>query len=118
MKNSFFLLFSAFAHLLSFANSNDIEKVNVIPTKIGTKTEATIPDVEFGPSKEVLFISLKSNSQYLLSITDEDDVNECTFPINHNGARTSYSIQFLEKGTYNIFITSVENEYSGELEIK
>lgn len=47
MKNSFFLLFSAFAHLLSFANSNDIEKVNVIPTKIGTKTEATIPDVEF-----------------------------------------------------------------------
>lgn len=39
MKNSFFLLFSAFAHLLSFANSNDIEKVNVIPTKIGTKTE-------------------------------------------------------------------------------
>ena len=87
-------------------------------TSFGYMGNEELTDVEFGPSKEVLFISLKSNSQYLLSITDEDDVNKCTFPINHNGARTSYSIQFLEKGTYNIFITSVENEYSGELEIK
>lgn len=118
MEKSFFLLCSAFAHSLSFANSNDIEKINVIPTKIGTKTEATIPDVEFGPSKEILFISFRSNRQYLLSITDEDDVNKCTFPINHSGARTSYSIKSLDKGTYNISITSVENEYSGELEIK
>lgn len=52
MKNSFFLLFSAFAHLLSFANSNDIEKVNVIPTKIGTKTEATIPDLSSDQAKK------------------------------------------------------------------
>ena len=118
MRITFLFLLTVATCATLHARSNNTEKVNVIPTKVGTKTEVTIPDVEYDPNDGCLSVDFKSDGKYTLSIADKENINKYVCSLNTTGQKTSYCVKFLEEGEYTVYLTSVETEYSGELEIK
>lgn len=118
MKTLILFLFTTALPVQIFAASNKAEKVNLIPTKVGTKSEVSIPDVVYNPDKKDLSISFKSNNGYVLSVADEEGNVQISQYLETSGRRADYSLMPLSGGIYTICISSVENDYIGDFEIK